>query len=55
MKFEIKLVPSADVDLDYFEAREQKAILDSISRFLDVDADVETNRRKRLRPNPLAP
>ena len=55
MKFEVKLVPSADGDLDYFKAHEQKAIIDAISKFLEVDADVETKRKKRLRPNPLAP
>ena len=55
VKFEVKLVPSADGDLDYFKAHEQKAILDAISKFLEVDANVETKRRKRLRPNPVAP
>ena len=55
VKFEVKLVPSADGDLDYFKAHEQKAILDAISKFLEVDANVETRRRKRLRPNPVAP
>ena len=55
VKFEVKLVPSADGDLDYFKAHEQKAILDAISRFLEVDANIETKRRKRLHPNPLAP
>lgn len=55
VKFEVKLVPGADGDLDYFKAAEQKAILDAISTFLEVDANVETRRRKRLRPNPVAP
>ena len=55
VKFQVKLVPSADGDLDYFKMHEQKAILDAISRFLEVDANVESTRRKRLRPNPLAP
>ena len=55
VKFEVKLVPSADADLDYFKVHEQKAILDAISKFLEVDANVETRRKKRLRPNPLAP
>ena len=55
VKFEVKLVPSADGDLDYFKAHEQKAILDAISEFLEVDANVETSRRKRLSPNPVAP
>ncbi len=55
MKFEVKLVPSADADLDFYPAREQRVILDAIEEFLEVDADVETKRRKQLRPNPLAP
>lgn len=55
MKFDIRLVPSADGDLDCYRASEQKAILSGISRFLETDADVETPRRKKLRPNPLAP
>lgn len=55
MKFEVKFVPSADGDLDYYEAREQKIILNAIVEFLGVDANVETKRRKQLRPNPVAP
>ena len=55
MKFEVKFVPSADGDLDYYEAREQKVILDAIVEFLGVDANVETKRRKQLQPNPVAP
>ena len=55
MKSEVKFVPSADGDLDYYEAREQKIILNAIVEFLGVDANVETKRRKQLRPNPVAP
>ncbi len=55
MKFKSTFVPSADRDLAYYKAREQRIILDGIRRFLDVDADVESKRHKRLRPNPLAP
>ena len=55
MKFEVKFVPSADGDLDYYEAREQKIILNAIVEFLGVDANVETKRRKQLRSNPVAP
>ena len=55
MKFEVKFVPSADGDLDYYEAREQKIILNAIFEFLGVDANVETKRRKQLRANPVAP
>ena len=55
VKFEVKFVPSAIEDSDYYRAREQRIILDAIERSLQSDADVESKRRKRLRPNPLAP
>jgi len=55
MKFAFTLVPSADQDLTYYKVREQKIILEAIRRFLGVDADVESKRRKQLRPNPMAP
>jgi mRNA-degrading endonuclease RelE of RelBE toxin-antitoxin system len=55
MKFSIRFVPSADKDLDYYQARVQKLILDGIGTFLEGDADVTSKRRKPLRQNPLAP
>ena len=55
MRFEVRLVPSADEDLDYYQAREQRIILDAIEKLLEVDADVRSKRRKQLHPNPLAP
>jgi mRNA-degrading endonuclease RelE of RelBE toxin-antitoxin system len=55
MKFEVRFVPSADEDLDYYEVREQTVILDAIGRCLERDPDVESKRRRQLRPNPLAP
>ena len=55
MKREIRFAPSADEDLDYYDARQQRIILDAIEGFLDADAEVESRRRKHLRPNPLAP
>jgi mRNA interferase RelE/StbE len=55
MKFHIRLTPSADADLDCYESREQRIILDAVDRSLQSDADVPSKRRKRLRPNPLAP
>jgi mRNA-degrading endonuclease RelE of RelBE toxin-antitoxin system len=55
MKFKSTFVPSAEEDLAYYKAREQRIILDGIRRFLDVDANVQSKRRKRLRPNPLTP
>ena len=55
MEFEIRFSPSADEDLNYYEVREQRIILDAIVRLLETDADVQNKRRKQLRPNPLAP
>jgi mRNA-degrading endonuclease RelE of RelBE toxin-antitoxin system len=55
MKFAIRFVPSADTDLGFYRTREQKIVLDAIVKFLEVDADVASNRRKALRANPLAP
>ncbi len=55
MKYDFRFIHSADEDLDYYEVRQQKIILDAIEKFLRFDADVESKRRKQLRPNPLAP
>jgi len=55
MKFSVCSTVSADRDLDSYSAREQKLILDTVERFLTVDADIATRRRKPLRPNPNAP
>jgi mRNA-degrading endonuclease RelE of RelBE toxin-antitoxin system len=55
MNFEVKFVRSADSDVASYAAHERRLILDGISRYLKVDAGIETRRRKRLRPNPLAP
>ncbi len=55
MTFEVKIVPSAETDLETYEIREQRIILDAISEFLEADPDLESKRRRQLRPNPLAP
>jgi mRNA interferase RelE/StbE len=55
MKFEVKLVPSADEDLNFYGTRDQRVILDAVEEFLELDADVESKRRQPLRPNLLAP
>ena len=55
MKFSIRSTPGADQDLDWYSAQEQKMILNTVEKFLHVGADVETRRRKQLRPNPIAP
>ena len=55
MRFEIRLTRGAEDDLDHYRRREQKLVLDGIAKLLETDADIETRRRKQLRPNPLAP
>jgi mRNA-degrading endonuclease RelE of RelBE toxin-antitoxin system len=34
---------------------EQRIILDAASKYLEIDAHVESKRRRQLRPNPVAP
>lgn len=53
MKFSIELTDSAVEDIDYFRKSERLRIADGIELFLSIDADVETRRRKPMRPNPL--
>jgi len=55
MRFDVVLVPSADGDLGYYRAYEQRIILSSIFAFLSVDANVESGRRRRLRSSSRAP
>jgi mRNA-degrading endonuclease RelE of RelBE toxin-antitoxin system len=55
MKFQIRLTPSAEVDLRYFPVHEQRIIVDAASNHLSRDADTPSRRRKKLRPNSLAP
>ena len=55
MKFTIRLTDRSVEDLDFFRKNERRIIADGIAEFLTHDADVETRRRKRMRPNPLAP
>ena len=55
MRFSIRLTDSAIEDLDYFRKNERQMISDGIALFLTHDANVETRRRKPLRPNRLAP
>ena len=55
MSFRLELVPSAREDPAFFTAREQRIILRGIDMFLSTEADIEGRRRKRLRPNPVAP
>ena len=55
MHFEIKMTSEAEEDLNYFRAYERGVIVDGMKNHLRIDADKESKRRKRLRPNPIAP
>lgn len=55
MQFSIRLTESAIEDLDYFRKNERRMIAEGIALFLTHDANVETRRRKPLRPNRIAP
>jgi mRNA-degrading endonuclease RelE of RelBE toxin-antitoxin system len=54
MEFDIGLTGSAIEDLDFFRKKERKIIANGIALHLKNDANVETRRRKPLRPNKLA-
>jgi mRNA-degrading endonuclease RelE of RelBE toxin-antitoxin system len=54
-RFEVILVPSAEGDLTYYPKRQQTMLLDAMELYLEIDPEVESRRRKRLRDNPLAP
>ncbi len=51
MKFSIRLTESAIEDLDFFGKKERRIISHGIALLLTQDANVETRRRKPLRPN----
>lgn len=55
MRYEILMSPDAIDHLREFSAREQSLILDQIETHLLYEPNVETHRRKRMRPNPLSP
>lgn len=54
MEFSVDLTSSAIEDLDYYRKSERRLISDAIALFLTHDANVETRRRKPLRPNQIA-
>jgi mRNA-degrading endonuclease RelE of RelBE toxin-antitoxin system len=53
--YEISLTEAAEVDLAYYDIRNQRIIAAGIIEHLRIDAHVPSARRKLLRPNPLAP
>ena len=54
MKFKVRLTDSVIEDLDFYRKNERRVISKNIALFLTDDANVETRRRKPLRPNRLA-
>ncbi len=54
-QFRVTLSESAEDDLHFFEAFEQRIILDEIHGSLSVDAHLENQHRKMLGPNSIAP
>jgi mRNA interferase RelE/StbE len=54
MDFSIRLTDRAIEDLDFFRKNERRIIAEGIALFLAQDANVETRRRKPLRPNRIA-
>lgn len=54
-QFRVTLSDNAEGDLRFFEAYEQRIILDEIQRSLSVDAHLENQHRKMLDPNSIAP
>ena len=54
MKFSIGLTASAIEDIDYYRKKERRIISDGIALFLTHDANIETKRRKPMRPNQIA-
>ena len=53
--YTVDISQSAERDLAHYRAYERKIILDGALALLEQDAAVETNDRKLLRSNPIAP
>ena len=51
----ITFLQTAEDDLAWFRPGERKIIYDATMRILATEAETESKKRKRLRPNPLAP
>ncbi len=55
MEFRIVYAPATIAHLRFLTTRQQSIVLDGVARYLSVNPTVETRKRKRMRPNPLAP
>jgi len=54
MKFWITFTPGANEDMKHLTSFEQRLVIAAIKSYLQTDANVESRRRKNLRPNELA-
>ena len=52
--YSIEYTEEALTDLEYFRKSERQLILDQVDGQLAYEPNVETNNRKRLRPNQVA-
>lgn len=52
--YSIEYTEEALTDLEYFRKSERQLILDQVDGQLTYEPNVETNNRKRLRPNQVA-
>jgi mRNA-degrading endonuclease RelE of RelBE toxin-antitoxin system len=41
--------------IDYYDKFDQQIIVKAIIEYLQFDANIETRKRRQLRPNPIAP
>jgi mRNA-degrading endonuclease RelE of RelBE toxin-antitoxin system len=55
MAFSIIIQPNAEGDIEYYRVNEQRTIIDGIKTHLRDQPDIESRRKKILRPNQIAP
>jgi mRNA-degrading endonuclease RelE of RelBE toxin-antitoxin system len=55
LKFQLAFTPGAELDIAYFDSTARRIIVNDIQKYLLVDANVSTRRRKPLRSNTIAP
>ena len=55
MRYVVEFTPTARGDYQYLRTYEQRIVLEGARRYLELDADVESKKRKRLGKNELAP
>lgn len=55
MAFNVIIKPSAEGDIQYYRANEQRVIIEGIKTHLREQPSIEGRRKKPLRPNQIAP